>query len=170
MNGKSRALMLKTLNILFNNPRRETKLRDAPDHGASQSVGHLINRYRKASFAQLERSSESCGPRSNNANGLLAANSKLGLRKISPKLVHDKALQISNLYGTVTALTPTRRLTRCVTHTPTDRAERIGGGYRFKRLGILFFPDVPNIRRCISSNRTGYLARGGHKMWVCGVI
>ena len=72
MNREARTLVLETLNIFFNDSRRQSELGDTPDHRAAQSVSHFINRHRKPGFAQLKSSSQASRTRPDNANGFPA--------------------------------------------------------------------------------------------------
>ena len=120
MNGESGTLMLKTLNILFNNSRGQSKLGDTPDHGAAQSVSHFINRHRKPRFAQIKSSGQSCRTRPHNTDGLLAGHLESGFGHIRAQFIHHKSFEIADLYRTVAAFAATGRLTGGITYPSTD--------------------------------------------------
>ena len=170
MNLKPRTLLFEALNILVYHPWGQAEFRDTPDHRSPGSIGHFVDIHPEPSHTQIVGCRQPGRTRTDDTDCLLSGYDNWRGLVIRPQLIHDVALEITNLYRPVAALPSTSRFAGRVTDPATDRTEGISRRYRFEGVFILFFPDISNVGRRVRANRAGNLTRRGYKMMIGGIV
>ena len=93
-----------------------------------------------------------------------------GGRQVAPSLSITKRFRFLYLHRAVAVDTPAGGLAGGVAYPAADGAEGIGGGDRLEGALVVLVPDVGDVGRRISADRTGDLARGGDVVDVAGVV
>ena len=170
MQRQARAFLLEALNVLLNNASWQAELGDAPGHHPTGAIGHLVDVNGKTRRTQVVGRAQAGRSRAHDSHCLAAANGDWLSNMLCTQLLHNETLEVANLQGPIATLATTGRLTGRIADTATNGAEWVASRDRLEGLRVLFLPDVGDIRRCISANRAGNLARRRHIMPIAGVV
>ena len=170
VDGETGTAGTQSLHVFLQGAGRQAKRGNAPDHHATRAVRHLVDINPEAGDGKIMGCHQSGRSGSNDADTLFAGDLRCRRHPFGSELVHDKALEIADLQGTVACRSPTCRFTGCVADASADRTEGIGCRDGLEGLGKPAFPDVRNVGWRVRADRAGDLAGSGYEMPVGGIV
>ena len=165
----ARTLLENAVDVLFDDAARQAEFGDVEDH-ASEAVPLLVHVDLVTQFGQILGGGQPRRSAAHHADCLFFRHRNRRQVIVAAEPVQDKALEIADSHRPVAFGPAAVRLAGHGADPSANRAERVGGGDSFERLGELLFPDQADVRRHVSAHRTGFLTGGRNPLDVVSLI